>query len=122
MIRAACLLATGIIAFSLFACVPGSGFSGGVPIAVDAGGAEPFVERAREDLARRKGVDKSEITVVKVEAVDWPDTSLGCPQPDMMYAQVITPGYRIVLSCAGETHVYHSDRGTRVVYCPGVSG
>jgi len=85
-------------------------------------GAETAVELAKADLARRKGVNRGSIAVIKVEAVDWPDTSLGCPQPDMMYAQVITPGYRIVLSCAGETHVYHSDRGTRVVYCPRISG
>ena len=75
------------------------------------------MEQAREDLTRRKGIDKGEITVVAVEAVNWPDTSLGCPEPDMMYAQVITPGYRILLSCAQEIHVYHSDRGDRVVYC-----
>ena len=93
-----------------------------VVVSTRGGGAEPFVERAREDLAHRTGVDKSEITVVKVEAVDWPDTSLGCPQPDMLVLPVITPGYKIVLSCAGETHVYHSDRGTRVVYCPRISG
>jgi hypothetical protein len=120
--RTACFLATGMIVFSLCGCVPHSSLPGGVPIAGGSGGAESVAEQAREDLARRKGVDKAEIAVVKVEVVDWPDTSLGCPQPDMMYAQVISPGYRIVLLHAGETHVYHSDRGTRVVYCPGVFG
>jgi len=54
---------------------------------------------------------------VAVEAVNWPDTSLGCPELDMMYAQVITPGYRILLSYSAEIRVYHSDRGDRVVYC-----
>ncbi len=75
------------------------------------------MERTREDLTRRKGIDKREITVVAVEAVNWPDTSLGSPEPNTMYAQVITPGYRILLSCAQEIHVYHTDRGDRVVYC-----
>ncbi len=75
------------------------------------------MEQAREDLAGRKGIDKAEITGVAMEAVNWPDTSLGCPEPDMMYAQVITPGYGILLSYAQEIHVYHSDRGDRMVYC-----
>ncbi|MBE0431386.1 MAG: hypothetical protein IBX67_06135 [Dehalococcoidia bacterium] len=117
MKRSICLV-TGIVALSLSGCIPGSDSSGGVPFA-GGGFAESPVEQAKEDLAGRKGIDKGEIEVVKVEAVNWPDTSLGCPQPDMMYAQVITPGFRILLSYAGETYVYHSDRATRVVYCPG---
>jgi hypothetical protein len=34
-----------------------------------------------------------------------------------MYAQVITPGYRIGLEVAGQRYVYHSDMRSRVVYC-----
>ena len=26
----------------------------------------------------------------------WSDASLGCPQPDMGYAQVVTPGYLVL--------------------------
>ena len=48
------------------------------------------MEQAKDDLVERKGIDKAEITVAALEAVKWPDTSLGCPQPDTMYAQVIT--------------------------------
>ncbi|MBI2919016.1 MAG: hypothetical protein HYY01_13635 [Chloroflexi bacterium] len=69
------------------------------------------------DLARRLSVHASRVSVAKVEPVDWPDTSLGCPQPDMLYAQVITPGYRIVLSVASQTYEYHTDRVSQVVLC-----
>ena len=106
-----------IVACSVFGCTPVSSLSGSIRPPGEAGGADGAVEQAREDLACRKGADKGLITAVKIEAVDWPDTSLGCPQPDMVYAQVITPGFRIVLSCADRTYVYHSDRGNRVVYC-----
>ncbi|MEW6233635.1 MAG: hypothetical protein AB1566_15175, partial [Chloroflexota bacterium] len=75
------------------------------------------VDLARKDLAQRLGKDQDAITVVRVERVDWPDTSLGCPQPGMMYAQVITPGYRIYLSVDNVSYEYHSDRA-RVVFCP----
>jgi len=74
------------------------------------------IERAREDLAQRLGVSVEEIEVQAVEAVEWPDASLGCPQPGMMYAQVITPGYRILLQVGGKTYEYHSDR-KRVILC-----
>jgi len=110
-------LAIEAIALSLlgYACFLGP--LGKTPIPGGAGSAEQVVERAKEDLAGRKGIDKDEITVTAVEAVNWPDTSLGCPVPDMMYTQVITPGYRILLSYAEETYVYHSDRGNHLVYC-----
>lgn len=55
--------------------------------------------------------------VVLVSAVDWTDSALGCPEPGRMYAQVITPGYKIVISAAGTTATYHSDRSDRVVRC-----
>jgi len=76
-----------------------------------------MIDLAKRDLARRKGVPIEEITVVRVEERDWPDTSLGCPQPGMMYAQVITPGYLIVLSHGGQTYEYHTDRSQSVVLC-----
>lgn len=77
----------------------------------------PIEEQAREALANQLGVSSEEIGVVEVEEVEWPDTSLGCPEPGMVYAQVITPGYRIVLEAAGENYEYHSDTQGRVVYC-----
>jgi hypothetical protein len=107
-------LAIGIIALFLLGCVYSSGPISSAPI---PDGAERAVEQAKEDLANRKGIDKGQIAVIEVKAVDWPDTSLGCPEPGMMYAQVITPGYRILLSYDGQIYPYHSDLGGRVVYC-----
>jgi hypothetical protein len=80
-------------------------------------GAEPLVEKARQDAARRAGVARDQVTVKSVRAVQWSDSSLGCPEPGMMYAQVITPGYLISLDAGGKTYVYHSDERDRVVTC-----
>lgn len=79
--------------------------------------ARQIVEIAKEDLARRLGLSPGEISVTSVEAVAWPDASLGCPQQGMMYAQVITPGFLIVLEAGGQTYEYHSDEGGFVVLC-----
>ena len=103
-----------IMILSLFGNGCFSGSSSSVPV---PGDAEPVVKLAREDLASRKGIDKDDITVVNIEPVDWPDASLGCPEPGKMYAQVITPGYRILLSYKKEKYKYHSDKENRVVYC-----
>jgi hypothetical protein len=79
--------------------------------------AKQVVRLAVEDLAKRLDLATEEMRLVSVEAVDWPDTSLGCPQPGMMYAQVITPGYRIVLETQEETYDYHTDTGDHIILC-----
>ena len=66
------------------------------------------LEQAKADLAERLGVPVDDVTVVSSEEVTWPDSSLGCPQPGMMYAQVLTDGSRILLSAGGRTYEYHS--------------
>lgn len=54
--------------------------------------------------------------MVKVEDKEWSDTSLGCPKKDMMYAQVITPGFLIILSGDGKNYTYHAGLD-KVVSC-----
>lgn len=66
---------------------------------------------ARRDLASRLKVAEDAVALESIEAVDWNDSSLGCPQPGYMYLQVITPGYRVVLRAEGATYAYRSARG-----------
>jgi len=70
---------------------------------------QAIAKRAMDDLASELGIDAEQVTLMEMEAVEWPDASLGCPQPDMMYAQVITPGYRILLEANDERFTYHTD-------------
>lgn len=77
----------------------------------------PQVEVAMADLAQRLGVAADAIDVVEVEAVTWPDGSLGCPQPDMAYTQVPQDGLRIRLRAGGETYAYHSGGGREPFLC-----
>lgn len=72
---------------------------------------------AVSDLATRLGETDAEIEVVSQEEVTWPDSSLGCPKPGMMYAQVLTPGLRIVLSAGGKRYEYHSGGQRPPFYC-----
>jgi hypothetical protein len=81
------------------------------------GDAQPVVDLASAQLAGQLGVEAGLIRVERVEPVDFPDASLGAPQPDMMYAQVITPGYVIELSHQGQSFVFHGS-GQQVVPAP----
>ncbi|MGD9497183.1 MAG: hypothetical protein AB7Y46_12870 [Armatimonadota bacterium] len=71
----------------------------------------PPVATATADLARRLGIDPAQIEVLEVEAVQWPDGSLGLPEPGMMYTQAIVPGWRIVLGAQGRAFEYHAPDG-----------
>lgn len=64
---------------------------------------------AQRLLAEQLDLPVRRVRIVDVQAVVWPDASLGCPQPDQMYAQVLVNGYRIVVEAAGEQVIYHTD-------------
>jgi hypothetical protein len=76
----------------------------------------PLVERAVADAAGAAGVTVGEVTIVAVTAREWPDRSLGCPKPGLGYAQVVTPGYLIVVEVRGQRLEYHTDQ-SQVVRC-----
>lgn len=42
------------------------------------------------------------IDFVSIEPAEWPDASMGWPEPGMSYAQVIMDGFRIVARSAGK--------------------
>ncbi len=75
------------------------------------------VAAAVEMLAREVGCEPGEIDVADVTPVTWPDSSLGCPAPGMMYLQVLTPGYRIRLRHRGQEYLVHTDRGKHALRC-----
>ena len=70
------------------------------------------------DLAQRTGIAAEDIAVRDVRAVTWPDTSMGCPQPDMMYAQVLTSGYQATVEVDGETYDLRMDTKGNGFICP----
>jgi hypothetical protein len=90
------------------------------PLPTPAGsGSAPSVDLltdVRHDLAERVGIAESAIETVQVEAVEWSDGSLGCPEPGASYTQATEPGNTIVLRAQGQTYEYHTGRG-RFVLC-----
>ena len=80
-----------------------------------APGQPAALANSRADLAARLNIDPGAITVVSVEAVDWPNACLGIETPGIMCAMVITPGYRVVLEADGQQYEYHTNASGDVV-------
>jgi hypothetical protein len=78
------------------------------PLAADET-AEAALLTLRTEVAGQLGLTEQALTLISTEQVTWSDASLGCPQPDMAYAQVLTPGWRIVFADAeGRQHSVHT--------------
>jgi hypothetical protein len=84
-------------------------------------GMEPLqsmISLALADAARRTQRDVSTLVVVSADPVTWPDGSIGCPRPGMMYSQALVPGYRIRIRAGGELLDYHAGRSGSPFHCP----
>jgi hypothetical protein len=79
---------------------------------------QSMTEAALADAARRTGIKSTDLKVLSAEAVTWPDGSLGCPQPGMMYTQALVPGFRVRIEAGEEVLDYHAGRSGQPVLCP----
>jgi hypothetical protein len=69
------------------------------------------------DLTEKTGAALEHIHVLETEAVEWPDSSLGCGEPGEIYLPVVTPGFRIVLEVDGQLYSYHTNTTNRFILC-----
>ena len=78
---------------------------------------EKWIQSAKEDLSAHLGVPVVELEVEDFAEVVWPDTSFGCPEPGMNYAQMIQKGFRLVLTGKGEQYAYHGGQDQAPILC-----
>lgn len=71
---------------------------------------------AIEAVSKSTGVAAEQLTVTSSVATDFSDSSLGCPQPDMAYLQVITPGHKVMIDYNGQAYDVRV-AGGRAVIC-----
>ena len=82
------------------------------PLAVSDPGLADIIDVAIIDLATTLGVDSSgNVGIRSASSITWSDAALGCPQPGYAYAQVVTPGFLVVLVYQDQDreYRYHSD-------------
>ncbi|PID85474.1 MAG: hypothetical protein CSA11_00775 [Chloroflexi bacterium] len=95
----------------------GDGQSAEAPPSGASHDATAISHQVSQDLAKRVGVNISEVTVVSSESREWSDGSLGCPAPGFSYVQVLTSGYQITLEVDGSPYDYHTDLNGNFVLC-----
>ena len=77
-----------------------------------------IADRAIGDLLNSvEGLNPSMIAVTGFEPREFSSTALDCPQEGVMYAEVITPGYQILLEAQGQEYDYRLDTQEAVIMC-----
>jgi hypothetical protein len=71
---------------------------------------ETATERARQDLAKRLGIEANEVAPSSVEDKEFSNMSLGAPVGDEMSAQMISYGWSINLKANGKDYEYRGDK------------
>jgi len=78
---------------------------------------QALTDSAKADLAQRLSIPATQIKTIETKEVVWPDSSFGCPQPGIAYAQIPTAGYLILLAYSGKEFEYHVDMRGNTFYC-----
>lgn len=71
--------------------------------------------RAIDALAAELKIAPDQILVDTVRAVDWPDSSLGCPEPGRAYLTVMTPGHKVTLRVGDRIYAVHESKNRAAV-------
>lgn len=78
---------------------------------------QEVANQAISELAKELSIPSDQILLIIAQSVVWSDSSLGCPQPDMFYSQVLTEGYRVVLSVNDNPYYYHANQKGYGIFC-----
>ena len=62
-----------------------------------------------EAVSTEQNVPVDQLEITAAEAADWPDACLGLAKPDEMCAQMMTPGWAVMVTKGGQTWQYRTD-------------
>jgi hypothetical protein len=71
----------------------------------------------KADLATRLGRSVDAARVLRAEQVIWPDGSIGCARPGVLYTQATVVGYLVELELEAKVYRYHSALNGAPIYC-----
>ena len=74
------------------------------------------VQAARQRVADDLGIDVTSVSVVSFEAAEWTDSCLGVHVQDQICAEVIIPGYRVILSTGNNRYEAHTNQDGSIVF------
>lgn len=87
----------------------GSGVTGEAPV--------ELLAAILADAAGRSGLETEVLVVIQDQAVVWPDGSLGCPKPGMMYTQALVDGFHILVQAGDAVLDYRAPSRGSFVLC-----
>ena len=93
-----------LIVFSAIA--PVQAISDAAPAQASAA-KEAAARLAVDTLSKKLSVEPDSVEVVHMAAMEWPNSSLGCPRAGMEYLQVITPGWLALLQTGKKAYRVH---------------
>ena len=73
------------------------------------------IDMAKAALVNRLDISESDINLSSAQATEWSDSSLGCPEKEMQYLPVITPGHLVKLTVDKHTYTVHLGGGRAVI-------
>lgn len=82
---------------------------------------QSVLDEMLEQVSGLSSVPVSELTVASAEAVTWPDGSLGCPEPGMVYTQALVEGFRVVIRADDKSYDFRGS-GTSFRLCENQAG
>ena len=74
-----------------------------------SGGGYPPAVLVTQNMLKAVLSNPGEIIVIKIEPVDWSDACLGVRRANELCAQVVTPGFRVLLVANGLLYEFHTD-------------
>ena len=80
-------------------------------------GLQQLIAQAKEDLALRLSIPTTQIDLIELSSIVWPDGALGCPEPGVAYTQVQQEGLLIRLRAGKRIYPYHGGGGTPPFLC-----
>ncbi len=78
---------------------------------------QTLLELILDDAASRTSLARNALQVIQDQAVVWPDGSLGCGQPGMVYTQALVEGYHVIVAAGEQTLDYRAGRNNSFRLC-----
>ena len=79
---------------------------------------QAILDAILKEAAALAKVSREQLVIVRAQSVIWSDGSLGCPEPGMMYTQVLVNGYWVVIDAAGQKYDFRVDSRGNFRLCP----
>jgi hypothetical protein len=95
-----------LIAVIFIACIGLSSATANEPTEVKQQEKFPILPECKADLAKRLKLQPQDISLANAEPIVWSDAALGMPEIDKMYAQVKTPGHKMILKARNRLYLY----------------